>query len=221
MKEYHKIESLFMRDPDTKKLLPNTFSPEVELLKDVPWVFTEKIDGTNIRVVWDGHKVKFYGRTDEASIPAHLLRKLDELFGGEVNEQIFEQYWGDTQVILYGEGYGPKIQKGGSYRSDVSFILFDVDVGGWMLKRDAVEQVAGYFGVDVVPIVLTGTIAEGIEFVKARPNSTFGTAQMEGVVGHPMVELRKRNGQRIIVKIKVSQMKEPEKQEAVDEQSAK
>lgn len=213
MKEYHKIESLFMRDPATKKLLPHTFSPEVELLKDVPWVFTEKIDGTNIRVVWDGHKVKFYGRTDNASIPTHLLHRLDELFGGEANEQIFEQHWGNTEVILYGEGYGPKIRNGGNYRSDVSFILFDVDVGGWTLVRDAVEQVAGYFGIDTVPIVLTGTIDEGVEFVKTRPNSTMGTAKMEGIVGHPFVELRKRNGDRIIVKIKVSMFDELDKQE--------
>lgn len=214
MKEYHKIEGLFARDPGTKKLLPDKLiSPEVELLRNIPWVFTEKIDGTNVRVVWDGHKVSFWGRTDNTSIPTHLLRKLEEMFGGEANEQMFEQKFGSNPVILFGEGYGPKIQKGGSYRSDVSFILFDAQVGEWMLKRDAVEEIAQYFGIDIVPIVLTGTIADGIEYVKARPASTMGTAKMEGIVGHPVVELRKRNGERIIVKIKTSMFDELDKQE--------
>ena len=57
MKEYHKIETIFERDMDgNKKLIEGKFrNPLVEYLKDNEWVFTEKIDGTNIRVFWDGH----------------------------------------------------------------------------------------------------------------------------------------------------------------------
>ena len=212
MQEYHKIEGLFKRDEVTKKLLADEYrNPAVEMLKNCEWEFTEKIDGTNVRVVWDGHKVSFYGRTDRAELPKRLVEALEASFGGEVNEQIFEEHFGETEVILYGEGYGAKIQKGGGdYRSDNAFILFDVQIGDLYLTRENVVEIARYFGVDVVPIVLTGTIEDGINFVKSRPNSTIGVAKMEGVVGRPRVELRDRRGNRVIVKIKVRDMRELE-----------
>ena len=206
MREYHKIETLYERNMEgSKKLIEGKFRNEtVEFLKDNECVFTEKIDGTNIQVHWDGHKVEFGGRTERAQIPAPLVNYLNETFGGDANEQIFEQKFGDTDVILFGEGYGPKIQKGGGlYRDDVSFILFDVLVGDTWLKRESVEDIAKTFGIDVVPIVGTGTLSGGVAFVKSKPKSTFGTAPMEGIVARPKVEMRDRMGRRVIVKIKV------------------
>lgn len=208
MTEYTKIETVFERDMEgTKKLIEGKFRNEtVEFLKDNRWIGTEKIDGTNIGIVWDGHKVSYQGRTERAQIPAHLMNKLIEMFGGTVNEELFEQKFGEMQVILFGEGYGAKIQKGGgNYRSDVSFILFDVylpEQNLW-LKRDSVEDIAKTFGVDVVPIVYEGNIAGAVEFVKSKPKSTIGVADMEGIVCKPVVDMLDRMGRRLIVKIKV------------------
>lgn len=205
---YIKIDTPFERDNDgTKKLIDGKFRNEtVEYLKDNKWLCSEKIDGTNIGVVWDGHKVSFQGRTERAQIPTPLVNKLNELFGGTINEEMFEQKFGEMNVILFGEGYGPKIQKGGGlYRDNVSFILFDVylsDQNLW-LKRDAVEDIAKSFGIDVVDIVLTGTLQEAIDFVKTKPKSHIGTANMEGLVCRPTVELLDRMGRRVITKIKV------------------
>lgn len=52
MNEYHKIETLFERDTNgTKKLIEGKFRNEaVEYLANNKWCFTEKIDGTNIRI---------------------------------------------------------------------------------------------------------------------------------------------------------------------------
>ena len=207
MKEYTKIETVFERDMEgTKKLIEGKFRNEtVEYLKDNRWIGTEKIDGTNIGIVWDGHKVSYQGRTERAQMPAHLMNKLIEMFGGTVNEELFEQKFGEMQVVLFGEGYGAKIQKGGNYRSDVSFILFDVylpEQNLW-LKRDAIEDIAKTFGVDVVPIVYEGDIAGAVEFVKGKPKSTIGVADMEGIVCKPAVDMLDRMGRRLIVKIKV------------------
>jgi len=135
MREYHKIETLFERDETTKKLIVGKFrNPTIEYLKDNIWTFTEKVDGTNIRIYWDGHKVTYGGRTDKAQIPAHLINRLNELFGGETNAQMFEQKFGETEVELFGEGYGVKIQNGGLYR-DVNIIAvpeshFDLEYYG-------------------------------------------------------------------------------------------
>ena len=208
MKEYIKIETVFARDVDgTKKLIEGQYRDEtIQFVKDLPWMWTEKIDGTNIGVVWDGHSVSYQGRTERAQIPAPLVNRLNELFGGETNEEMFEQKFGETKVILYGEGFGKKIQKVGSqYIPDsVDFILFDVylpDQDLW-LKREAVEDIANAFGIRVVPVVFIGTIDEAVDMIKQKPMSTIGTAPMEGVVGRPCVELKDRMGRRLIVKIK-------------------
>jgi hypothetical protein len=204
MIEYNKIETLYKRDMEgTKKLLEGEFrNPAVEFLKDNTWIFTEKFDGTNISICWDGHIVTFNGRTERAQIPTHLLNYLMDTFKTNEAEQIFEEKFGETPVILFGEGYGPKIQNGGAYRNDVSFILFDVLISGNYQSRESVEDIAKAFGIDVVPIIFEGTLQEGVDFVKTNPNSTMGTAKMEGLVGRPKVEMRDRCGKRVIVKIK-------------------
>ena len=210
MKEYHKIEAVFKRDEQTKKVIEQYRNPTVEFLKDNIWQFTEKVDGTNIRVHWDGHKVEFGGRTDRAEIPKSLLEKLEELFGGHENEEIFEQKFGENEVILFGEGYGPKIQNGGLYRDDVSFILFDVQVGDLWLERKNVEDIAKTFNIDIVPIIFEDTLTKAIEYVKTNPDSVIAKngAKMEGLVGRPKVELLDRRGNRLIVKVKWEDMKD-------------
>ena len=208
MKEYTKIETVFERDMEgTKKLIEGKYRNEtVAYLKDNEWICTEKIDGTNIGVIWDGHKVSYQGRTERAQVPTHLMNRLIELFGGSINEELFEQKFGEMQVILFGEGYGAKIQNGGKYRSDVSFILFDVylpEQNLW-LKRDAIEDIAKAFGIEAVPIVLKGTLQQAVDYVKSKPKSTIGEADMEGLVCRPAIDILDRMGRRVIVKVKVA-----------------
>lgn len=207
MRTYEKIETLFERNTEgTKKLIEGQYrNPTVAMCRNLMWDWTEKIDGTNIRVHWDGHKVSFGGRTESAQIPAPLVNRLNELFGGETNAQLFEQKFGETEVMLFGEGYGAKIQKGGGlYKPDgVDFILFDVMVGDLYIRRDGVEDIAQCFGIQAVPIVLRGDIDDAVAFVKSKPMSTIGKAPMEGVVGRLPEELFDRRGNRLIVKVKV------------------
>jgi hypothetical protein len=205
MREYEKIETLFVRDEKTKKLIEGKYRNEtVEFLKDIDWEFTEKIDGTNIRIYWNGHKVQYFGRTDKAQIPSQLLNKLIEHFGGDVNEEMFEQKFGSMEVMLIGEGYGAKIQGCGSlYREDNDFILFDVLINGNYQSRESVKDIAKYFNLDVVPTIMIGKLEDGIKYVKSKPKSKIGNANSEGLVARPLIELRDRTGNRIIVKIKV------------------
>lgn len=204
MREYHKIEMVFNRSTDgDKRLIWGDYrNATVEYLADNIWQFTEKIDGTNIRIHWDGHNIEIGGRTDRAQIPKHLMDYLSATFLTPEVEELFEQTYGEKDVMLFGEGYGAKIQNGGDYRSDVSFILFDVLIGDNWQSRELVETTAKMFGIDVVPIVLEGTIGDGIDYVMQHNNSTIGNAVMEGVVGRPKVEMKDRLGNRIIVKIK-------------------
>lgn len=208
MKKYIKIETVYERDMNgTKKLIEGKFRDEtVEFLKDCRWEWTEKIDGTNIGIVWDGHRVSYQGRTERSLLPHTIVNRLNALFAGEHNEELFEQSFGEQNVILFGEGYGKNIQNVGNlYKPDaVDFILFDIylpDKDLW-LKRESIEQLAKTFGCDTVPIIIWGTVDDAVRLVKSNPMSTIGTAPMEGLVGRPCVELRDRQGSRVIVKVK-------------------
>ena len=204
MINYIKIPNIFQRETSgDNKLIEGLYSsPELEYLKDAMWEFTEKIDGMNIRVCWDGYRVSFMGRTDKAQIPGHLLAKLEELFGGELKEELFEQTFGKKEVILFGEGYGEKIQKNGAAYGPVNFRLFDVYIDGFWLVQNAVDGIAKTFEIDTAPFLFRGTLLQGVDFIKSHPMSTMRDAEMEGIVGRPMVQMFSRTGERIMVKIK-------------------
>jgi ATP-dependent RNA circularization protein (DNA/RNA ligase family) len=200
---YHKIQTVYLRDPDNnyKTLLDGQFTrPEFEYLARSLWVFTEKVDGTNIRVIWDCVNTLFAGKTDRAQIPPFLLNKLDEMFPASK----FAELYPETSMTLYGEGYGAKIQKGGgNYIPDgVSFILFDVKINGLWLERENVEAIGVNLGIDTVPVVGTGELLDAVHLAKDGFGSFIGTQMAEGIVMRPAVELQDRTGQRIITKIK-------------------
>uniref|UniRef100_A0A6M3LCK7 Putative RNA ligase n=1 Tax=viral metagenome TaxID=1070528 RepID=A0A6M3LCK7_9ZZZZ len=210
MREYHKIPTVFSRDPSTnyKTLILGKYATkELEYLKDNIWCFSEKVDGTNIRVMFDPTLgITFGGKTDRAQIPALLVNKLNEIFLPQIG--IFEDNFEDG-VCLYGEGYGAKIQKGGgNYNpTGVDFALFDIKIGDWWLQRKDVEDIAMKFGIEIVPIIGNGTLDRMIEIVKSEDAiSSWATIdnpfRAEGIVARPEVELKTRSGERIITKIK-------------------
>lgn len=210
MIEYQKIPSPFKRyaeGPNRNRFIPGEWSsPELDYLADADWLWTEKVDGTNIRVHWDGHKVTYGGRTDNAQIPAKLIAALDAL----VPEELFEQQFGANEATLYGEGYGAGIQKGGVYRPDMSFVLFDVRVGRWWLRRDDVEDVARGMGLDAVPVVMSATLTDAILRVQGRSVRSFWNSEVlaEGLVGVTSCGLLDRSGDRLMVKVKVKDFPE-------------
>ena len=201
--EYTKIPNIYKREEyGNNKLLMGQYSTdEIGYLSDSTWEWTEKVDGTNVRVIWDGYRVSFAGRTDKAQMPPKLLERLTELFGGADKEELFEQNFGTNPVILFGEGFGEKIQKGGGLYGPVDFILFDVFYGIW-LKRPDVEDIAQKFGIRVVPIVGFGNLIQAADFIRSHPKSQLRDAEMEGIVCRPCVELADCRGNRIIVKVK-------------------
>lgn len=211
MAPYHKINTVFARDPRGRIVDGLYATPELAYLANNQWWWTEKVNGTNIRLTYDGspefrgnEHAYVYGKTDDAQIPPTLLRRLVELLKEVPLEAVFGS-GPDVDVILHGEGYGDKIGKAGHlYKPDgADFVLFDVQVGGWWLSRANVEDVATKLGLAVVPIVGTGTLLEAVEHARAGFDSLGWSGVLaEGLVMRPDVELFNRAGERIITKIK-------------------
>ena len=208
---YPKIQTVFKRDPDTnfKTLLYGEYSvPEFEYLAGNQWVFTEKVDGTNIRIGLqdvEGRYRQYFlgGRTDRAQIPAPLVEYIHAL---GLREKLPEHF--DGPVMLYGEGYGGSIQKAGAtYGNPQRFVLFDVKVGDYWLDRENVNDVAQKLRIASVPVIGRGALAEAMSAVKSGLRSTWGEFEAEGLVCRPVVPMFTRHGERVIVKVKAKDLK--------------
>ena len=230
--EYPKIDTLFMRD-NRKVIIPDQFTnPLFGHLSELKWEATEKIDGTNIRVIVlppeeDGRmvRVEFMGREEVSEIPKRLLEKLKSLFPVEKLNEVLNsgERKLDNVAVLYGE---VNIQKCGKrYNSkDVDFILFDVKIGKWWLLRDNVEDIANKLGIKVVPIVGHMTIPEAIEKVRngfLSTESNDKTLQAEGLVLKCPYGICDRSGERIVTKIKTKDFRKLEARNRNDERELK
>jgi len=213
--EYFKINSLWKRQDYEKGLPKGSHGPllegqysEWEFENIKRWSVEEKIDGTNVRILYnqsgpgEPFELTFAGRTSNAQMPCHLLKKLQELFSLEKFNQVFPEA---RRVVLFGEGYGPKIQAcGGNYSKEVGFILFDVYIDGWWLKREDVKIISERLLIPMVPQLGIMTEEEVVDFVKSKPISRCSLVpqMMEGVVCRSEPLMLFRNGNPMIWKLK-------------------
>ena len=89
LREYFKISNLFKFDEKYKNIVG--LNDDFNYLKDNIWIGTEKIDGTNIRICWDGHRISIMGHTAKSIIPSNLIEYLNSLFLTCEMEYVFEQ----------------------------------------------------------------------------------------------------------------------------------
>ena len=216
MVTYEKIQTLYKRDKDNKfVIMPGVYSRD-EFQNVILWEVTEKIDGMNVRVFYDGpsQEIAFTGRTGKSILSEQLKQRLEELFTIDKFEEVFDMEK-TRSVLLYGEGYGPKIQKGGGkYREDQSFILFDIltNETRWM-EGSEVREKAELLGIDRVPVLGEMGIPRIVRFVKGRPSSRISKEEkiMEGVVCRSVPLMLNRYGERVIFKLKVKDYEQLER----------
>jgi hypothetical protein len=171
-KPYPKIANVFGRDTITHRVHEGVWTSDtLETLAGVPWTWTEKIDGTNIRLIYDGESVEVRGRTDKAQLHQDLLERCTEI---AVGLKDIQEASGHGAITLYGEGCGPGIQKGGARYGDTKdFILFDALVGeGTWLPRQAIEHYARKLEIREAAVLGQGTLLEAVEFVRSWPGDT-------------------------------------------------
>lgn len=211
MFKYPKIETLFKRD-ERFKVTDEIRLPEFENIKK--WLITEKIDGTNIRIIYTPEdKLLIRGRTDKASIPTFLLEELQSIFTVEKVKAVLDNPI-EKGLCLYGEGYGQKIQKGGgNYNKGNSFRLFDVWIDGWWLEWDSIEEMAGKLAIGTVPTYGMRDIKSAVNIVKNVSMSMVAEEEngkfipFEGIVARAYPTMLFRRGNPIKWKLKVKDFK--------------
>ena len=95
-KEYQKIGNVFKFDEKFRTIVG--LNEPYETLKNIIWQGTEKIDGTNIRIHWDGRDIEFAGHTDKSQVPENLKTYLEETFLTDEMEYVFEQIFGESEA---------------------------------------------------------------------------------------------------------------------------
>ncbi len=212
--EYPKIHSLFKRrlDGDRSLIHGEHSLPEFALIKN--WQCFEKIDGMNTRIIYTSRpdnpvaprgkitELNFAGRSDNAQIPASLINYLTRTFQKEKFDDIFPTA---NKVVIFGEGYGTKIQSGGNYRDDVSFICFDIWIeGAWLEHRNRTE-ICAQFGIDQVPYLGSFSEEGAFAFISTHPKSLISKKRdfmMEGIVARTEPMLIARNGEPVKFKLR-------------------
>ena len=181
---YPKIYSPFKRDPDTHEIKYGAWTlPVFDYLQNNQWAFTKKLDGMNIRLYPETKS--FYGRTDRAQIPAQLRTHLQGILENEdKNDELFVNF--GKNLTLYGKDIGPGIQKGGKYSDHQKFVLFDARTDWGWLPYEYLLDIGVILDIPCVPLVMTGTLREAIQFVYRNQKSRFGDFRAEGIVGRPV-----------------------------------
>jgi hypothetical protein len=219
MRPYASIETVWTRNRETNKLnFGELRDPCWDCIKQ--WTISEKIDGTNIRVIFTLGGVEVKGRTDKAQLPPRLEEAVLKCFPDhEAVVAYFTEYRGkdlppEWSVTFYGEGYGAGIQKGGLYRPDKSFRCFDVLLGESMWTADdEMRMICANLGVPVVPWlgILTYKPSNETELLECFSHS-LGLSLVarsdsgqdilpEGIVAKPMQPLFDTRGNRIMWKL--------------------
>ena len=183
--KYPKIDGIFERDSDFK-LTDHFRDPAFEYLKNLKWQGFEKLDGTNVRIYWDGYRVSVHGRTDNAVFDKSFEEFLEK-FKSKEFEELMEQLFGEKEVHLFGEGLGPKIQGKSSEENKV--VLFDILIQDNWLSYENVKDIAEKLGFEVVNLEIEGTLNELIEYVKTPRKASNKDVQMEGLVARPALNL--------------------------------
>ncbi len=214
--KYPKIDTLYKRD-EHFRVTKELNAPEFDNIKR--WWVTEKIDGMNIRIALhaDG-TMEFGGRNENTLFSQMTFRYLNDTFTAEMLQDAFESKpnifvpFGKTwpEIVVFGEGYGAGIQKGGHYRPDISFRMFDVNVGGLWLEPEDILDVAEKLNVNVVPLmsiahdlpVTSNDLKNLIEHSVVANSENQRLVQAEGVVARPVPMLLNRRGERVMWKLK-------------------
>ena len=231
MERYGKTYGPFKRDTKTGAVIHGKWThPVFDYLKDARWRFTEKLDGTNMRLIYTpplmshsemgsfkhmGSCVSLKGRSDAADVHGTLAEWAKDITAKRFETALHElAFYAAEPVCIYGEGIGEGIQKGGTNYGPTHFRAFAVKSRGVFWEpRYAEALIRHKLGIPMAPVILEATLLEGIEYMKKGFRTCITGEEQgyaEGLIGVPTVPLTTPQLDRIVVKIKACDFQESE-----------
>jgi hypothetical protein len=209
--KYGKINSPFEKDDkffNTRKLL--------QYIPKGKWIKMEKIDGTNIRIILnkqDENKDReiFIGTrnlilNEEDKNSKYYIDCLKD-----VNLNKLKEYFKDIKptIVIYGEGYGKGINKGGGYTQDKNYRIFDIKIGSAYQDFEYVKKVCVDNQLNIVPVISYDCVEVNYEECVLSLNKFENTLINEGEGKLPEGIIYKfepvilnKYGERLIFKVK-------------------
>lgn len=181
----------------------------------------EKIHGTSTHIAWKDEQLRFHsgGCNHEQFIA---------IFDQDNLKKVFSETFGIRSVIVYGEGYGGKMQgMSGTYGKELRFVAFDVKVDDCWLSVPQAERVVQNLGLEFVDYVKIPTDIDSInqqrdrESIQAVRNGCGHGKLREGIVLRPLLECTLNNRDRIISKHKRDEFRETKTPRVVDPEKVK
>jgi Rnl2 family RNA ligase len=193
--------------------------PHLESVYKVPelqWftrvIATEKVHGTNARIQLGDGILRVGGRNEE-------LSERNTNFGfynwvmdsADVWRQRFMRVFPDREdIIIYGEWFGPGIQKGVQYGVEKQFRAFDVRIGGSLLDYADFISVCDQLDIPRMPLVYDGPfdlealldLRHKVSVVGQAAGVTDPENTWEGIVLRPPIMLRNKRGEWVMAKLK-------------------
>ncbi len=214
--KFSKFSSPFKKD--------EKFLNTKELAQQLPegyWIKTEKIDGTNIRIIFT--KPDEEGKREVLIGSRKLILNKDDKGSKqyldcikEINLNKLEEYFSDinSTIVIYGEGYGAGVQKGGIYSKEKNYMVFDIKIGNAYQDFEYVHKVCMDNQLNTVPVhsdVEKITYAGCLKALKNFNNTLINEGDggiPEGLVYKYEPVLLNKYGERLIFKIKRKDFKE-------------
>lgn len=208
---FPKIQSPYKRN-ETGVFIPEFSLQIFSYLLDNIWLIYEKIDGFNVRVIWDGENVHFNGKSDNTAFTVNQLSYLNSIF----KPSLFAQF---DPCVIYGELVGPKCN-GNLYKlQGQEFILFDCyrlsnvtayhqSTAGWQ-DTDFLNELCTLFKIRRSPCIAVMTLRHCTkQFYNGTLSEDYKTSTMfidkpsEGFILRPECELSTSRNERVITKLK-------------------
>lgn len=213
MSKYPKIQTLYLRKEAKKGKASALKIGEYacdEFANIKYWTVTEKIHGTNLRIIWKDRKLTFKPKSDngkfQGTFKEDYLDKIKDNLQFKLNK-----FFDNKNVVIYAEACGGNIQDiGKAYSTNYKLVVFDIKIGYWWLNYEKIKMVCDNLGLKCVPLISYFLSIDAIEgYVKDYPDSIFAKekVEMEGIVATSYPLMLFRRGNPIKFKLKCNDYK--------------
>jgi Rnl2 family RNA ligase len=159
------------------------------------WHVSEKLHGGNFSIIFDGKTIKHCRRTDVLQPDENFYNYKEDLaFAVPKVKEIFNLISSKFVLTLvnyiqvYGEYFGPKIQKGINYGDKRDWYIFDIKINGsYYLNFSFVQELCKEVGLTMPPFIFSGTLDECLKCSNEFDSKILGIEDnvCEGIVIRP------------------------------------